>query len=179
MFNKNGLSTIVATISLVLITIVAAGIIAGIVVPLVKTQLNDAKECFGYEDYFTFYEDFEYNCRQNSSQSWLQGISVKADSVSEEKAENVKGFKLHFLGDGSSESADVEEGKIIGEIRMLNSSITHLEVPVQGEVRTYVYESDKVFDFIEIYPVMKSGRVCDETDRIDIRGAVCNPSINL
>ncbi|MBU0466080.1 MAG: hypothetical protein KJ718_03510 [Nanoarchaeota archaeon] len=175
---KKGLSSIVAIIAIILITIAAAGFIAGIIVPLVKNQLNEGAECLGYEDYFTFYEDFDYNCYENVSGNWMYGFSIEADSVSEEKAEKVKGFRLQFLRSGESIAVNVEDGAVVtNEMRMLDLSVENFDIPVQGEVRTYIYNSTELFDFVGISPLMESGRVCDETDKIDIRGRICTISL--
>ncbi|MBU0761091.1 MAG: hypothetical protein KJ600_04590 [Nanoarchaeota archaeon] len=177
---KKGLSTIVATIAVVLLTLAAAAFIAGFIVPLVRNQLNEGTECLGYEDYFTFYEEFEYNCYRQGGSTWLYGISVQADSVREETADEVAGFKLQFLKTGESKSVEVEdEMPKTDEIRMLNSSVAKLEIPKSGEVRTYVYTGNGLFGTVKIAPVLKSGRTCEITDSIDIGGIECAPGVDL
>jgi len=178
---KRGLSPIVATVSVVLLTLAAAGFIAGFVVPFVKDQLNEGTECVGYEDYFMFYDDFDYNCYDNISSEWWYGLSIEADSISDEKADEVVGFKLNFFKSGDSFPVTVEDGTpTTSEIWMLNSSKPSLEVPVRGGVRTYVYNGGgEVFEKIEIFPLLRSGRLCDKTDQFRIGGERCAPSVNL
>ncbi|MFH1290895.1 MAG: archaellin/type IV pilin N-terminal domain-containing protein [Nanoarchaeota archaeon] len=177
---KKGLSPVVATVAVIMLTLVAAGFIAGVVVPLIKNQLNDAKECFGYEEYFTFYEEFEYNCYINISTDWLHGVSIKAKAASGDKVEQVKGFNLQFMGSGESIAVTVENGTAVrDEIRMLKLSKTFLEVPKQGEVKTYVYNGTRRFDSVEVFPLLKSGRVCEGTSKIDLRGERCHSSVDL
>jgi hypothetical protein len=174
---RKGMSPVIATVAIVLITVAAAAILAGIVVPLVKTQLNNAGECLGYEDYFSFYEDFGYNCYQDNSPNWLYGLSIKAGS--EDETEKVGGFKLQFLKGAESISVDVKDGDNVGEVRMLDADLTTLAVPKSGEVRTYVYSAGEMYDSVEVYPLMKSGRMCDKTDSLNLQSARCGASVDL
>ncbi|MFH1802625.1 MAG: archaellin/type IV pilin N-terminal domain-containing protein [archaeon] len=185
--NKKGLSPVVATIAILMITVVAAGIIAGIVVPLVRDRLSDSTECIGYEDYFTFYEEFEYNCYkiiddgvENYS---IIALSVGADTVSNEKVESLGGMRLAFLGDGSSIPVDVSDDLDAspekGKIRMLKTADLKLALPERGGVKTYVYNASGTYDSVEVYPVLKSGKQCDMTDSIRIKGHFCRSDLNL
>ena len=162
---KKGLSSVVATTLIVLLTVTAAIIIAGYVIPLVENNLKEGTECFEYKDYFYFEEDFGYNCYNDS----LYAISVGANFQEPRIRKGIKGFRLAFTKSDESNAINVEEGQLkTGEIRMLNSSINNLIIPKSGEVRTYVYQSPMEFQSVKIYPLLKSGRVCDENDFIKI-----------
>ena len=50
---KRGLSNVVSTILLVLLTFSAVVIVAGILIPFVRDSLNEGSECLDYRDYFT------------------------------------------------------------------------------------------------------------------------------
>lgn len=58
---KKGVSPIIATVLLIMITIVAVGIIAGFVIPMVKEKLKQGKSCFELAEYFKIIES-DYSC---------------------------------------------------------------------------------------------------------------------
>jgi flagellin-like protein len=168
MAGKKGLSPIIATVALILLTVAAVGFIAGYLIPFTKERLYGSTECVDYKQYYTFYDEFEYNCYVNTSNYFLYGVSIQADSTNEAIAQKINGFKLQFLNEGESQPVDVIDASLAlgseGNIRMLNASKSSLEIPKEGEVKTYVYNSSIRFTRIRISPVLKSGRVCDETD---------------
>ena len=186
-FNRKGISTIVATVVLILITVAAAMFIAGFVVPLVRDQLNEGTECLGYEDYFLFYEEFDYNCYQmhvrDGGRDYIYALSIEADTVSAEKLENINALRIQFLGGGENVGFEVSNGMAAGnntgEMRMLNRAVPELTLPEKGGVKTYVYNSSVEFDTVEIYPVLKNDRICAQTDKIRIKGIHCGPGVAL
>lgn len=180
MLNKIALSAVVATIMLVLLTIVAVTIVASFIIPLVRKGLEEGTECFPYRDYFSFEEEFGYNCYNASSSNRLYAISVRAGPITDEEEAKVKGFKLAFLSTGESITASVEQGfpalSSQGSIRMLDSSLDSLEIPKNGEVRTYVYNAQNAQSFtsVEIFPLLNSGKLCEETDSVRLDN--CDPA---
>ncbi len=183
MFNRKGISSIVATVVLILITVAAAVLIMGFVVPLVQNILNERTECLGYEDYFLFYEEFEYNCYQIEGGNYIYALSIEADTVPAEKLENINALKIQFLGGGEDVGFEVRNGTTagnnVGEMRMLNRAVSTLTLPERGGVKTYVYNSSVEFDMIEIYPVLKNDRTCAQTDKMRIKGIYCEPGVAL
>jgi flagellin-like protein len=183
MCNKRGISPVVATIALLMITVAAAGVIAGIVVPLVRDRLNESTECIGYEDYFKFYEEFDYNCYRVVDGETLIAISIEADTVPDEKLENIAGLRFAFLGGGESTGVNVMDGQDAssgsGGIRMLKTREVKISIPERGGVKTYVYHAPSFYDSVEVYPVLKSGRQCTETDKIRIQGVICQSDLEL
>lgn len=177
---KKGLSPVVATVALVMITVAAAFFISGFVVPFVKNQLSSGTECVGYEEYFTFYEEFEFNCYKSVGGRVLTGLSIQAKSASDEKVENIKGIRIQFLREGESIGVDIVAGAPAnsGNLRMLNKSVGVLSVPERGGVKTYVYNSSASFDSVELYPILKNGRICGLTDKMKIDG-ICDFSVDL
>ncbi len=180
--NKRALSPVIATVLLLLLTVSAAIIIAGVVLPFIRGNLDKSTECVDYRSYFTFEEKFEfeddsfrYNCYQGDN---LYGASIRAEG-NEELSEDIGGFKLVFIQKlGDSVSVEVKSGELVSDIRMLDAVKTELEVPKSGEVKTYVYDSGgKIYDKIEVYPLLKSGRICQISDEIAL--IKCLPNVNL
>jgi hypothetical protein len=174
MIGKKGLSSIIATVAIILITIGAVGFIAGYVVPFVRNNLYESTECVSYQDYFTIEESLGYTCYTEIDGNYLYGLSIHAGSAD---SSLVKGIKLQFIAEGESAPADIFEGSATangeGSVRMLNASKSNLEIPENGETRTYVYNSSIRFTRIDIYPVLQSGRLCDETDSIRMENQIC------
>lgn len=179
MSNKRGLSVIIATVLLVLLTIVAGGIIASFVIPFTRESLGGT-ECVKVRDYFKFDEDFEYNCYDNDG---LHGVSIKV--VDSSNADKVKGFDLLFKKEDSAKKASVRIGSVescsADGIFILGGTCSNIiEIPGAGNysVITYVYNSsDGNYKKVEIYSVIENEEVCEVSD--SIRLVPCVPGINL
>jgi flagellin-like protein len=171
-YSKKGLSAIVATVMIILITIVAAAILSGVVLPFIRTNLASSTECVSYKGYFTFNEDMGYTCSDGS----LIGFSVNAGTLKQDSlAPN--GFEVVFVGTGTSKSALVVAGNStsssVAGIRLLDKTLTTLTVPTSGEVETYVFNpGNNVYNQIKIFPMIQSGRICDQSDSIDIKSCI-------
>ncbi|MBI5803849.1 type IV pilin N-terminal domain-containing protein [Candidatus Pacearchaeota archaeon] len=180
---KKALSSVVATILLVMLTIIAVAIIAGFIIPFVSDSLNEGTECVDYTNYFIFEDEFGYNCYSQVDGENFYAISVGVSSAKSESEEKIKGFKLAFQKTGGSEVADVLEGEPtsgeLGGIRMLDSAKPIIEIPKGREVRTYVYRTTETFESVGISPILKSGRLCDQTDKIRVSFEICENPIDV
>jgi len=168
MRQKKGISNVVATVLLILLSVIAVVGVGTIVIPLVRDGLTGSTECVDYRDYFTFEEEFGYNCYNSSAGGTLYAISVRGAAVSDEIEGEIKGFKLVFLSSTDSEGVDVENGGSLGIIRMVNSSLP-LSVPGSGEVKTYVFQGMGGLEKAEIAPRLKSGKLCEVSDRVRVQ----------
>ena len=184
MKNKKGLSAIVATVGLVLITFSAVALIAGFVVPYVNERIKST-ECFPYRDYFYFEEDNGYNCYDKSAPEYnLYAFSVGISSTDKKEQENVRGFRVAFLKEGEAVIADVKSGDSqnfdSGGVSMLGGlSGETIVIPKVGEVKTYVYKSTKVdYNTAQIFAIIGEGKVCEVSDSIKIGSFSC-ASLNL
>lgn len=187
---KRGVSTVIATVMIIMITIVSAVLLAGFIVPFVKNNLEKSTECVPYQQYFSFEEKFElegkiyrYNCYDSAV--GLHGSSIRSiQDNSSLSLGNLAGFNLIFIENGgAATSVQVRDGEnansSFGGIRMLDKTEAFLEVAKRGQVKTYVYNAgtNKQFKSIEIYPVLRSGRVCGRTDVI--KSIACSPPTSL
>lgn len=168
---KRGLSQVVATVLLILITVAAAVIIAGFIIPWIRGGL-DSTECFNYREYFVFENDYGFNCynRYNGMNNYL--ISISAKSGLNETQENVAGFGLAFVKKGDSVVLTVmnDVAPLINPSRIfMNSNLSsNLYLPKSGEVRTYYYNNSDIFESARVYPILKSGRKCELSDTVVI-----------
>ncbi len=185
--NKKAITPVVATILLIMLTVVAAGIIAKFVIPLVTNNLGDSSECLPYQEYFYFEEEFGYNCYtaikndSGATISRMYGISVGANTIKEDAEKEISGFRLVFTKQGESNvlvlNNALDASREDGKIGMLDTSIMKIVIPKGGEVKTYVYNSTNNFERIEIYPILKSGKGCDRADSINVAGIICEVPI--
>ncbi|MCH7568907.1 MAG: type IV pilin N-terminal domain-containing protein [Nanoarchaeota archaeon] len=165
---KRGVSPVVATVLLLLITIIAVSLVAIFVVPFVKKTLTGSEECFGILGSLSF-DDSPYNCFVENNRT---GFSIRIDS------ENIIGFKVALFEMGTSNAYEIFNETNLSNIRMLDGNFSELlELPRKGGVRTYV--ADGVFKRIEINPLLGSGKICGEADNIRINKCLDSDIIRL
>lgn len=165
MFEKRGLSPVIAVVLLLMITVVAAGLIVAFVVPFVSKNLDTSGECFDVLGDLSF-DETPYNCFAESGGNSRTGFSVRVDN------ENIIGFRVALQTGGSSDAVEIEEGtngsSLTRRIRMLSQDFNvPLTVPGRGGVRTYVSEGR--YDKAEIFPILTSGGKCDMADDIILK----------
>lgn len=174
--NKKGLSPVVATISLILLTVSAVAIIAGLIIPMIRDNLYESTECLDYQNYFILDDEFGYNCYgpENTISGIAKGylITIRAGGADEEEAEEVVGFKLSFIKEGSSETVDImDKMPASDEIKMVQDTDAQIRLPQPGEVITYWYSrAGHDFDKVTVHPILKSGKVCELSDSIELWG---------
>ena len=144
---KRGLSSVIATALLILLTIIAVTMIAAFVVPFVRNSLEETS-CFEFRDYFKFDESLGYNCYQdNANDRWyLTTIRAKTD---ESIAGKVDGFALRFVKQDAVERIDVLNGR-------------------PASVLGYNYSSSNYYEKAEIYAIIENDKICDMSDSIKL-----------
>lgn len=160
---KRGLSTIIATILLILLSVAAVAIIAGFLIPFIKNQLERSSECINVQDRFSFDENGD-NCKSPN------GIifSVRAEGIKEE-AEKIAGFNLIIAGEESGKSIEIRAGNS-AVVRMRNGS-SIIRIPNSGEMFSYNYTDADALKYknAELKTALNSGRVCEKvSDKITL-----------
>tara|TARA_Y100000310_G_scaffold327739_1_gene394573 strand:+ start:219 stop:797 length:579 start_codon:yes stop_codon:yes gene_type:complete len=189
-FGKRGVSQIIATVLIILVTVAAISLIAGFIIPFVRDNLGEGTECLNFQENYKFKEkidsgdaEYFYNCAKTISGGEQYGFSIEAEALEDKNLEELKGFNVVFYtGEGVSERVDLFDGVDLADVKVYNSTLDVfanqlIVIPKKGEVRTYVYESDKTFEKIEIYSVLQNGRVCAKSDEINIIN--CGGNINF
>ncbi len=174
MSNRKGLSAVVATVLILLITLSLAAIIAQIIIPFVKDSLKQSTECVPYQTHFSFDSSFGYNCYKIDGNNFVYKISVKAASAESSIDDEIACFNLVIGSDGSSKVMGIKPGITgsctVGGIRNLENTCPAnpgvLIIPKVGEVRSYTYTSDKILKSLEIGSLLFSGRACEVSDSI-------------
>jgi flagellin-like protein len=190
--NKKGVSDVVTTVLIIMLTIAAIGVIAGFVVPFVKNSLQKSTECADYKGFYTFDESLSFNSNCYSGSTYVfsikaisaevggstfvvgKGVNATNYSVAPNKKliENVDRIKLILTrADGTTKSADIinDSKSGIGGVSMYGN-MDNIVLPGPGGIVTYNYTSTDAFARAEVYPVLKSGRICaDVRESINIK----------
>jgi hypothetical protein len=102
-------------------------------------------------------EDLGYTCTNGADTAF----SVRIENAA------ITGFKVGLIASGSSTVMDVSEGESNPDMKMYGATMGgSLSVPGVGEVKTYVVSG--VYDRVEVFPILESGRTCDDGDSIKI-----------
>lgn len=175
--NKKGVSPIVATVLLIMLTVVAIGIITKIVVPFTKDNLSKSKDCFSYREYYTFDSSLGYNCYNSSGMF----VTIKASGDSS-LSSKIAGTDFIVINSGKSERFQIRKGErascSTSGVRELDdlSCANLLNTATGGEVRTYALKKTGVPEAgeVKVFPyILKDesslGQTCaDPTDSIKL-----------
>jgi hypothetical protein len=176
LINKRGLSSVVESILLILLTVVAIGVIAAFVVPLVQNNLKSAGSCLDVFDQVTLNEG--YTCL-NSESGLLDDttanpedyvlnddvlVSIKVGKV------DVDGFLVALSREGETKSFEIKKGDLnviegVSMYRKRNDPLAteEIEIPAKNEGKTYRIRGFSGAEHIQIAPIVK-GEPCAATD---------------
>lgn len=162
---KRGVSPVIATVLLIVVTLVAVSLVALFVIPFVKDNLDNSKGCFDVLDDITL-NNAGYTCSNASATGGRTGFSVQINN------DNIVGFKVILFKEGAANSYSVENGSKMDNIRMLNKDFGNvgdtntIEVPGKGSVRTYVAKGE--YTRVEVNPILITGDICDAKETIEV-----------
>lgn len=161
---KRGVSPVVATVLLLVLTVVIAGVIYSVVVPFVNEQLGNSKACLNALDSVEF-ADSQFNC-YTSTPADRTGFSVKV------KKTGITGVRVALID--SQENSDVFDitdeaivlGGVVPSIRDIGEDFDAdemLEFPTSaGGQRTYI--TNQLYTQAEVAPITESGDICAVAD---------------
>ena len=188
--NKRGISPVIATVLIIMITISAIAIIAGFLVPFVRNSLQKSTECTSYSGYYLFDESFGYNCYngsiyklsikanfENSLATSVNATKIVKSNLNDSLAEGRGGMKVVLNEQGGTSKVLEIKNNTIGSVNENGISIagdpeSNLRLPGPGGIVTYEYQSSAENKFVsaEVYPILKSGRICaDQKESINIK----------
>lgn len=170
--NNKGLSTMVATSMIIMITIIAGAVIAQFVIPFVNQNLTRSTECVKVAEQFDFDERLGFNCYEGEIPNVKTKVSIKSKNDQEAYA-LVDGFSLLLFSEaGSSQSVKVKNVGSDARISLLtgvsegtDQTSNLVVIPGTGETRTYLYTTPSIYTKAEVYPILKNGRVCEKRTR--------------
>ncbi len=145
---KRGIASLIATVLMILITIAAVGVIAQVVVPLVKDNLQTAGTCSNAKlSVDTEYGYSVYDLNNNV-------LSVSLTRGAEEM--NLAGFQLKLTStNGQSKIAEVREGGSYG-------FISSAEMPERNSVKVYLVNASALnisnINKVGVAPIIQVGK---------------------
>jgi len=158
MKQKRGISAVITTVLLILLSIMAIGIIAGVVVPMVRQSLGDAQDCFELRDYVTILAS-QKTC-YNSGNTTLM-ISRGNDNKS------IYGIAVTIYGQDQSKRFDLIDGQKTAGVTKYSSTamaafgVANLAIPGPGEAFTYVFNTSGSGGTANVAALTRAGKACD------------------
>lgn len=155
MKSKKAISAVVETVLLVLISVIAIGLIAGFVIPMIRENLQNSGSCFQLRDYASI-ADSEYSCYNSENTSLM--VQRGMDNYS------IAGFAISILSGSESKRYDITSGNVQG-VSMLNKTgmTEQIEIPSPGASKTYVFDISG--NKVQLGIITKSSKICDMGSR--------------
>ncbi|MFH1710725.1 MAG: archaellin/type IV pilin N-terminal domain-containing protein [Nanoarchaeota archaeon] len=154
MKNKQGISGVIATVLLIMLTVGVASILFVFIVPWITSLLDNAKICNDMQESVTIVEG-KYTCYNST----YTKVMIK---INEGKEVEVDSFSVSLASSGSAKRYDIKNGVSINSggviVSMFNGS-TKLAVPDVGGAETYVFNFKA--ESVDVAPVLASGKTCD------------------
>ena len=155
MVNKKGISEVIATVLIIMLTVGAGSILFVFVVPWVTTMLDNSKICNDLQDSITIVEG-KYTCYNSTDTK----VMIK---VNEGKEVEVAGFAVSLYSSGSAKRYEIKnEVSISSEgviVKMYNGS-NGLSIPQVGGAETYLFTGVKA-ESVDVSPMTSSGKTCN------------------
>lgn len=185
LINNRGLSEIVSSVLLIVLTISALGAIAGFVVPYVRENLNEGTSCVGFEEYVDFKNSIEYknkeyflNCDFFYDRLDIRriGLIVKGP---EKESDKIKGIQIALQkSSGESESIKLIEGESYNNVHYVTEANDELQLedgpfqmPGQGAFKTYIIDvSDRTNNYTSasVSIINQEDRVCPQIKSLEL-----------
>jgi flagellin-like protein len=149
--SKRGISELISTVLIILITISAASLIYSFVSPLIRDAMAESKLCSnaGLEIVL------EDSCYDAISKEAIIGISAGSNS-------DISGISVVLAGVGTV-SVRLLNGTVSGVRESGEIAGTLIDLPLPDEGRTYIIKTENIPSSVTIYPIVKIGaneKVC-------------------
>lgn len=158
MKNKKGISAIVATVMIILITVAAVGIVWAAIIPMIRNQLEAGTICLDAISQVQVSDATGYTCRDATGDNVSLQIMIGSGDV------NLAGLQVLISAKGNTESYDLLESEGI-------------VLPGVNEANVYVIDTSSVsgkldIDEVQIAPIVAVGnsqKVCEASVPIALR----------
>lgn len=169
--NKKAVSTLVATVLLILITVAAVGIIWGAIMPMLNSAMEMGQACLNAR--LTIDTTQGYTCYKTASKESQVMINRGAEEFS------LAGIRVMVSGGGQSKTFEVATDQNKSTIKMIGEAYSgnvfaSSDLPSVNEDRTYVVNTSSlgvVVEEVKVAPIAKVGnteRVCDVSSRVTL-----------
>ena len=148
---KRAISTVVATVLIILITVAAVTIIWAAIIPMIKDKLISGTDCMDAQAELSLVADEGYTCRLNNSNGTIQ-LQVK------------RGAKDFVLAGINAYISIKGDSKATGKLPNSNLSANTGDVFYVGDSSSHNYINATR---VQIAPIIRSGNVekeCDATE---------------
>jgi len=169
--SKRAISALVATVLLILITVVAVGIIWGAITPMMNRAMEMGQACLSAR--LTINTESGYTCYNSTAFPSHGEVQVMISRGSEEF--ELAGMHLILSGVGQSKTFIVRNNTNSSYIRMIEDSDYGqlLELPNVNEERTYVINASGFTNVeeVKVAPIVHVGnteKVCQVSSRVAI-----------
>jgi len=128
--NKKAISAVVTTTLLILISVMAIGLIAGVIIPLIRNSLDDSANCFALRESVKVI-DLGYTCA---------GL-LKTD-ITIQRAMNdleIRGIMVGITAEASSRTYELFGEQTMDGVTMYNGD-EEIRIPSKGGAETYSFE---------------------------------------
>jgi len=159
MINKKGISEVIATVLIIMLTVGAASILFVFVIPWVTTMLDDSKICNDLQDSISIVGG-AYTCYMSSPVSTRVMIRIN-----EGKDIEVAGFAVSLASSGSAKRYEIKNGEESSSGSVIVSMLDGdemLTVPEVGGAETYVFSGVKA-ESVDVSPLTVNGKTCNPT----------------
>jgi hypothetical protein len=167
MVGKKGISAIVATVLLILVSVAAVVIVWGAVIPMINDQIDKGTLCLDAMGQITVGSDQRYTCWNNVSGS---------ENLSLEIIRTAKEFALADIQVLVSSGGSTTSFSLVDDVTTLSpASMTPEDLPKVNEAKIFVIDVSGVsgdIDSIKIAPVIPdsgSGEFCDISSTVEIK----------
>lgn len=176
--NKKAVSTLVATVLLILITVAAVGIIWGAIMPMLNSAMEMGQACLNAR--LTIDTVSGYTCYKTSSRETQVMINRGAEEF------NLAGIRVMISGGGRSKTLEIATDQNKNVTRMIsdvNYTVTAItlfaasDLPSVNEDRTYIVNNSDIsvglttVEEVKVAPIAKVGnteKVCDISSRVTL-----------
>ena len=158
---KKSQSQVISTILLILLSITAVSIIAGVIIPMVRDYASD--RCFETIGVLEIDRSSEYTCydKNNEKGEGKTFVAVKRASKNVE----IEGFALSVSGETDSKVFSIKEGEEIDEVKMFDGNT--LKIPERGGMKTYVIDVEFEVKGVKIAPI-SNGKLCENYEEVNL-----------
>jgi flagellin-like protein len=148
-------SEVITSVLLILVVITSIVIVTNFVVPFVKKQLSGS-DCFDVADKIEVTSSDRYTCYNENTGT--VSVQIHLGDISDK----ISGFSI-VLGGASTKNYKISNGTATSGVVMYRGGAgLNLEVPGKNEERTYNFTGiTSKPDKINVYPILKDGRICD------------------
>ena len=153
---KRGQSQVISTVLLILLAIVAIGLVMGFVIPFIKDKISSG-DCLDVAGKIELVNNPDYTCYDLTKSSLRVQIHILDIS------DLIRGFSIES-GGASSKSVKIVNGTNHPDVSMYDGGSANETIPGDNEARTYVINNTQQPNSIEVYPILKTGKICGSSD---------------